>query len=223
MKIDAQIAAVQGDKLGSVESRDQTAWQLAWRRELERAQHSQPQPDHATRAAAPSERRWQHDSDAPLARSTAARTGEDDAGSTPVFKPVEQTRVVSASSLRLPAADDREPVLRVPEAPPESSPPSVATSASAFDLPELPSQAAQPTRAAALDALIARIERLDWMPKAAHVSVQGNQVSVALRDARLSEQEVKDLRWRVRKEVHSLGLELAALVVNGHPVLLAGE
>ena len=37
MKIDAQIGLVQGDKSGSVEPRDQTAWQLAWRRELELA------------------------------------------------------------------------------------------------------------------------------------------------------------------------------------------
>jgi hypothetical protein len=46
---------------------------------------------------------------------------------------------------------------------------------------------------------------------------------VALRDGRLSEQEVRYLLWRVRKEVHSWGFELAALVVNGRMVQPAGE
>lgn len=223
MKIDAQIVPVQGDKAQSVEPRDQTAWQLAWRRELERAQRSQPQPGQAIRATVQGERRWQHDNDATLAQSTAARTLEDGAGSTPAFKPLEQTRVDSVPTLPSPVADDRGPLRRVPQAPSEPSLPSVATRAYAIDSPELPSQAPEPTPAAPIDALIARMERLDWMPKAAHVSVQGNRVSVALRDARLSEQEVKDLRWRVRKEVHSLGFELAALVVNGHPAQPGGE
>ena len=61
------------------------------------------------------------------------------------------------------------------------------------------------------------------MPNAGHVSLQGNRLSVALRDGRLSEQEVKDLLWRVRKEVRSWGFELAALVVNGRLVQPAGE
>src|SRR5689334_15922069 len=169
MKIDAQIAQVQGDQLGSVAPRDQTAWQLAWRRELERAQRSQPQPDQGASAARQGQRRSQHDSDAPLAGSTAARTHDDDAGSTGVLKPVEPASVISAASRPWSAGDDREVVLRVPAAPPGPSLPSGATSAFVFDSLELSARAAQPMPAAALDALIARMERLDWMPKAAHV------------------------------------------------------
>ncbi len=175
MKIDAQLAPVQRDRSQSVEAGDQTTWQLAWQRELERAQRSQAQHAQPSKGRPQDERRSQHSDDAPLAQFTA-RPIEDRASSTPEFKPVEHVRVDSAYVLRSSVREDGVAVvLRVPEAPLEPSLPSVATSVYAFDWHERPSHGAQPSAAAALDALIARMQRLAWMPKAAHVSVQGSE------------------------------------------------
>jgi len=221
MKIDARIALAAGDKTHSVEPRDQTAWQLAWRRELEKAQRFQAQQGenqvNYERGQRPS-----IDGDVPPALSATAPAGDVEGSVTPDFKAVNQAHVASGSALPSAVAGSN-PVSRAADAAFEPLLRPVATSVSAFDFPETPAQAPQSKPAASVDALIARMQRLDWMPQAAHVSLQGNGVSVALRDARLSEQDVRELHSRMRREMQSLGLELAELVVNGHLVRPADE
>jgi hypothetical protein len=218
VKIDAQIARVQGGKLQSVEPRDQTAWQLAWRRELEQAQRSQTQPAQPRKEPGEGDRHSESDSDPQLNHATTARTTPEGSGRPPSLDPAEKVLVASDASPLPPLANEGNRAIRAPDLASRPSPPVLATSAPALELPELPAQAPPLAPAAPIDVLMARMQRLDWMPQGAHVSLQGTRVSVALRDARLSEQDMQDLYRRLRKEVRGCGLELTALVVNGHLV-----
>src|SRR5262245_10617153 len=104
MKVDPHIAAVRHDRLHSVEPHDQTTWQLAWRRELERAQQSQKQPTESQLATTPKHWRSQSGDTAPAAQS---REGviEDLSGSTPQLEPVAQIPV-TATPPAPPGVDD---------------------------------------------------------------------------------------------------------------------
>jgi hypothetical protein len=114
-------------------------------------------------------------------------------------------------------------VPRAPQALLDASLASVASSPHAIEGRDPHARGAELSAAASLDALVARMERAAWLPRAAHVNLQGSRVSVAVRDAELGEREVSDLLWRVRKEVESFGFELGALVVNGRLVQAARE
>src|SRR6185436_10943630 len=95
MKIDAQIAPVQGERSQQVEPRDQTTWQLAWRRELERAQESQPKHTQTVTAAKHSDAPSHAADHATLFRCSGQVT-EDRQGSSRELKPVEPIPVASA-------------------------------------------------------------------------------------------------------------------------------
>jgi hypothetical protein len=223
VKIHANVTAVQSDRPQGVAAGDQTAWQLAWRRELERAQRWEVQHTQASDGAPQHGRHSQDGDDALLARSTAP-TIEGSASATAKFKPVEHGQDSSEQVMHSTVREGvSAAVPRGPRAPLEASLASVAGSPHAVEGRDLPARGAELGATASLDALVARMERAAWLPRAAHVSVQGSRVSVALRDVELSEHEVSDLLRRVRKEAESLGFGLAALVVNGRLVQAAGE
>jgi hypothetical protein len=223
VKIHPNVTVVQGAHPQGVAAGDQTAWQLAWRRELERAQRWEVQRPQPSEDAPHHGRRSQHGDDARLAPSTAGIV-DDSASTTAEFKSVRHaqdgSKEVMHSALRggMSAA-----VPRGSGAPLDAPLATVASSPHAIEGRDPRARGAELSAAASLDALVARMERAAWLPKGAHVNLQGGRVSVALRDAELSEREVSDLLWRVRKEVERFGFELGALVVNGRLVQAARE
>jgi hypothetical protein len=223
VKIHANVTSAQGGRPQGVAAGDQTAWQLAWRRELERAQRWEVQRPHTSDSASQHDRRSQPGDDAPLAPSTAP-TIEDAASATAEVKPMEQGQDGSGQAMHSTVREGvSAAVPRGPQAPLDASFASVASSPHAIEGRDPLARGAELSAAASLEALVARMERAAWLPRAAHVNVQGSRVSVALRDAELSEQELSDLLWRVRKEVESFSFELGTLVVNGRLVQAARE
>jgi hypothetical protein len=61
-------------------------------------------------------------------------------------------------------------------------------------------------------------ELAEWPAAAVHVSMQGNRLSVALRDPRITESERLALYHRLRSQCIAWGLELTELTINGHLV-----
>jgi hypothetical protein len=58
-----------------------------------------------------------------------------------------------------------------------------------------------------------------WPAVASHASVNGNQVSASVRDARLGPLEAQALRRGLTRQLSSAGLELAELRINGQPIV----
>jgi hypothetical protein len=54
-----------------------------------------------------------------------------------------------------------------------------------------------------------------------HANVQGNRLSVALRDGTLSESDALELYYRLRGQLRGAGYELAEMTINGQPVIPA--
>lgn len=78
-----------------------------------------------------------------------------------------------------------------------------------------PTAAASATRPAAA---LSMFDLPHWPAQVASVSVQGNRLSVVLRDARLEPAEWQHLRDRLRAHCERMGLEMAELTINGVPV-----
>jgi hypothetical protein len=222
VKVGPQIAPVERDRVQAVVASDQTTWQLAWRRELERAQRAQPQQPQSSKDTPHNDSALRQREDPPVVRP-AAQTG-DPTAATLEFKPTERGRESSEQGVGETVPEDGDAASpRGPGATREPSNQSGGSSAYALETHESPVRSPQPSGSASLDALFAHLERAAWLPKAVHVSVQGTQVGVALRDAGLTQEDVSHLLWRLRKEVRGWGLELATLVVNGEVVVLNGE
>ena len=61
-------------------------------------------------------------------------------------------------------------------------------------------------------------ETFHWPATASHVSLQGNRLNVALRDAGLDERDWPALRDRLQAQCVAWGLELGELTINGKRV-----
>ena len=57
-----------------------------------------------------------------------------------------------------------------------------------------------------------------WLPVSVQVLIEGQKLSVTLRDARISEREAAEIHYRLRDRLAGMGLELHELMINGHPV-----
>ena len=60
-----------------------------------------------------------------------------------------------------------------------------------------------------------KIDAPRWPPFASQASLRGNQVSAAVRDARLSPRDMQTLRRGLARQLGAAGLELAELRING--------
>lgn len=60
-------------------------------------------------------------------------------------------------------------------------------------------------------------EWAQWLPRAMHLNVQGQQVRASVRDEQLDAAQTQQLFFKMRKELQSWGFELIELIVNGHP------
>jgi hypothetical protein len=58
----------------------------------------------------------------------------------------------------------------------------------------------------------------EWPSVVLYSNVQGNRVSMGMRDASLNEQEGLELFYRLRAELSAAGFELGEMIINGRPV-----
>lgn len=216
MKIDPQLAR-QAQRIEPATTLEQSAWQLAWRRELERAQQLVA-PTHGDSPAGGDAQARMPGRDMPpmpaaQSQGQSAQRSLGPRSDAPVHQPLAEPHGVPASTqpvASLPhgsgAGDGRQTAPWLQRA--------VAGQASTAERVGY----LEALRANSAAALAARLERLAWLPRAAHVSVSEKGVEVSLRDPELSEDDAAHLLERVRREVREAGFELASLVVNGRAI-----
>jgi hypothetical protein len=77
---------------------------------------------------------------------------------------------------------------------------------------------AVPAEEAAASPSLPWAELPEWPSVVLYSNVQGNRVSMGMRDASMSEQEGLELFYRLRAELSAAGLELGEMIINGRPV-----
>jgi hypothetical protein len=69
----------------------------------------------------------------------------------------------------------------------------------------------------------ARVSDPKWTPVSTHVWIDGNMLSVTLRDARITAQEAERMYHQLRERLAEIGFELHQLTINGHVVIPTRE
>ena len=97
------------------------------------------------------------------------------------------------------------------------------TAGAAFGEPRIAATPGRPAAAAAPAVTAVWHELPEWPAVLVHASVQGNRISVGMRDGALHEEDLPELFYRLRAQLRAAGLELASLTVNGHNVAPADD
>lgn len=214
MKIDPQLIH-QHQRIEPVAAHEQSTWQLAWRRELEHAQQLIARTHGGSLAGGEAQTRTvTHDGLPGHAQASSGGTeaqSSDVRSGTPYSESVIDAQAGGArprpqvhGALR--GTDTQESVRAFMGAQRPSGWLTLTAEGSGY---------VDALQANTTAALAARLERLAWLPRAAHVSLSGKGVEVSVRDTELSEEDAARLLERLRREVRDAGFELVSLVVNG--------